>query len=107
MLRRMTDTEADPEAAPRPPHAKRERWTTAGLAVVMVATVPFVITGLFRLGLPTLVVLVLCAVAGGALLAVPMRGPWLALGWAAGCVLWAAALTVILWQFGQGMGNFD
>lgn len=103
----MSDGEAASAATTPPPLTKREGWVTAGLGLVMVAAVPFVVTALFRLGLPTLVVLLLCVAAGGALLAVPRRGRWLALGWAAGCVLWAAALAVILWQFGQGMKNFD
>jgi hypothetical protein len=106
MLRPVSDVPVtqDPVA---PSLTRRERWVTAGSGVVMVAVVPFVVTSFFRLGLPALVVLLLCLFAGGGLLAVPKRGPWLALGWAVGCVLWAAALVVILWQFGQGMESLD
>lgn len=107
MLRRMSDTQATSGAPARPPLTTRERWATAGLGLVMVAVVPFVVTGLFRLGLPTLVVLLLCVLAGGALLAVPRRGTWLALGWAIGCVLYATVFVFVLWQLGQGLANFD
>jgi hypothetical protein len=91
----------------RPALTKRERRFTAGLGVAMVVVVPFAVTVLLRVGLPTLVVALVCVAVAGGLLALPRRGLWLALGWAVGCVLWAAALGVILWQFGQGMESFD
>lgn len=75
----------------------------AGLAVAAAAVAPFAITGLFRLGLPALAVLLMCVLAGAALLAVPRRGRSLALGWAVGCLLWAAALGFILAQVGQDL----
>lgn len=91
----MGHVQANPEATSQPPLSKAARLLTAA---PMVAAVPFAVAVLFRLGLSTLVVLLLCVLAGVALLAVPRRGPWLALGWAVGCVLWAAAVTVLIVQ---------
>lgn len=91
----MAHVQASPKAPTRPPLSKAARLVTA---TPMVAAVPFTVAVLFRLGLSTLVVLLLCALTGVALLAVPRRGPWLALGWAVGCVLWAAAVTVLIVQ---------
>lgn len=91
----MAHVQASPKATTPPPLSKAARLVTA---TPMAAAVPFTVAVLFRLGLSTLVVLLLCALTGVALLAVPRRGPWLALGWAVGCVLWAAAVTVLIVQ---------
>ena len=103
MLGRMTGAHATTEGPVQPSEAGRGRLVTAGLAVSAVAAAPFAITGLFRLGLPTLAVLLVCVLAGAALLAVPRRGRSLSLGWAVGCLLWAAALGFVLAELGQDL----
>ena len=97
-------------SATQPPHAARQRSdsaSNAALAVAMLVAVPFAVTGLFRLGLSPLAVLLVCLAAAGGLWAMPRRGRWLAIGWLAGCALWAVALALIIWQFGQGMQGLD
>jgi uncharacterized membrane protein YdbT with pleckstrin-like domain len=102
MLASMTPAQANPQAPSQPPLTNRARLLAAA---PMAAVVPFVIAALLTLGLSTLVVLLLCVLVGAALLAVPKRGRWLALGWAVGCVLWAAALTVLFMQVGQDLAR--
>lgn len=87
---------------PRASLPRRDRVTGVALGAGMVVAVPFAVTGLVRLGLNALVVAVLCLAAAGGLVAIPRRGPWLAVGWLVGCALWAIALAVVLWQFGRG-----
>ena len=74
--------------------AERSRLQALALAVVACVVVPFVVTGLFRLGLPgpapfvvVLVVAVVCWLRGHRPIAV---------GLAAGDVAWALALVSIL-----------
>jgi len=66
--------------------------------------VPLAVTALFRLGSPDWLVVVLCAGVALAILRVPARvARWAAAGWAAGCVAWVVALTVLLDTLGSGL----
>lgn len=73
----------------------------------MALAAPFIATGLFRLGLAEVAVLLLCLAVTAGLAAVPHRGRWLAAGWLAGCVLWALALGILQWYVGEGMEGFS
>lgn len=98
---------ADPRTPVTAPRRRRSggqgRATTVALGVATAAAVPFAVTGFFRLDLNPPVVFLLCLGIGGGLAAVPRRGPWLALGWLTGCVLYTIAMVVVLWQFGQDL----
>ncbi len=76
----------------------------ASAALTAFLIVPLAVTGLFRLGSPDWLVLVLCGAVAVAVLLVPSRvARWAAAGWAAGCVAWAAALVVLLNSYGSGL----
>ncbi|MCA1720405.1 MAG: hypothetical protein LC779_04615 [Actinobacteria bacterium] len=86
---------------------RKGRAAPVALALLVALSVPFIVTGLFRLGLTSGVVVVLCLAAAGALFAVPRYGPWLSLSWLMGCGLWMLAFVLILRPFGEGLANVD
>ena len=79
----------------------RMRWQAVALGVVAFFGSPFVVTGLFRLGIPGVfpfVVLLAVAVAAWA-----KRHRAIAVGLAGGTLAWAVALFLILSDMGDGI----
>jgi len=103
----MESSSARPRAVGTPHGGRRSKALTVALGVLTAAAVPFVVTGLFRLTDSVPVVGLVCLGIAWGLTRVPHRGRPLAWTWFAGCVLWAAFFTWLLWQFSPGLKNFD
>ena len=92
------------------PHLTSARlWGRRTAAVASAfAAAPLAITGMWRLGLPTWAVALLCAlVVPALLLAVPRpESRWLAVGWLAGCVADAAFTLWLFSVVGEGLADF-
>lgn len=92
---------SQPPVAPAPLATSRAGWDralSAVLALGALASVPFVVTWMYRQDLDYRSVTLVCTAVAAGLWLIPRRGRWLAAGWLLGCVLWAAFL---FWLFSK------